>query len=163
MRRRRIVAAVVGMGVVVATVLRGMTRRFAIREASMSPALDDGDWVIARRLSGVPERGAVVVFDDPTGSGMHLVKRVIGLPGEHVGIEGGRVTIDGALLADRWASGITGPDGSWDVPAGSVWLLGDNRALSVSDGRVLGPTPLDEIDWLVVARYWPTDRAGMIA
>jgi signal peptidase I len=163
MRRRRIVAGVVGMGVVVATVLRGITRRFAIREASMSPALDDGDWVIARRLSGVPDRGAVVVFDDPTGSGMHLVKRVIGLPGEHVGIEGGRVTINGALLADRWASGITGPDGSWDVPARSVWLLGDNRALSVSDGRVLGPTPLDEIDWLVVARYWPTDRVGMIA
>ncbi len=163
MRRRRIVAGAVGVALVAIAALRGVTRRFAIRESSMSPALEEGDWVIARRLTGVPERGAVVVFDDPTGSGMHLVKRVIGLPGEHVGIEGGRVTINGALLADRWASGVTGPDGSWDIPQDRVWLLGDNRALSASDGRVIGPTPLEEIHWLVLARYWPTDRAGAIA
>jgi signal peptidase I len=163
MRRRRIVAGAVGVAFVAVALLRGVARRFAIRESSMSPALEEGDWVIARRLTGVPERGDVVVFDDPTGSGMHLVKRVIGLPGEHVGIEGGRVTINGALLADRWASGVTGPDGSWDIPPDRVWLLGDNRALSASDGRVIGPTPLEDVRWLVLARYWPTDRAGTVA
>ena len=146
------------MSVLVAATLRGVSRRFAIREASMSPTLADGDWVIARRRTGPLDRGAVVVFPDPAGSGMQLVKRVIGLPGESIGIEGGRVTVDGALLADRWAHGMTRPDGSWEVGDDQVWLLGDNRAHSVSDGRILGPTDLADIEWVVVARYWPRDR-----
>ena len=162
MRRGGAIAGAVAMAVVAATVMRGTTRRYAIREASMEPALADGDWVIARRRVGIPERGAIVVISDPAGSGMHLIKRVIGLPGEHIGIEAGRVTVNGALLADRWASGPTRPDGSWALSASEVWLLGDNRVHSVSDGRTLGPTALDEISWLVVARYWPTARASMI-
>jgi signal peptidase I len=152
----------VGVVVVSAAVLRGIARRFAIRESSMSPALDDGDWVIARRRTGVPERGDIVVFQAPGDPGVNLVKRVIGLPGEHVGIEGGRVTINGALLADRWASGASGPDGVWEVPKGHVWVLGDNRSLSGSDGRTLGPIPVSGIGWVVTARYWPTAKVGLV-
>lgn len=160
MPRRGVIAGTLAL-TAAAAVLRGTTRRFTIREASMEPALADGDWVIARRRMSVPDRGAIVVIADPAGSGMHLVKRVIGLPGEHIGIQAGRVTINGALLADRWASGLTRPDGRWNLSMDEVWLLGDNRVHSVSDGRVLGPTPVDEISWLVVARYWPTARAAM--
>ncbi len=129
----------------------------------MAPVLEPGDWVIARRVSGVPERGDVVVFRDPTGSGMNLVKRVIGLPGETVSITNGRVGIDGAILADRWAVGVTTHDGEWDVPPGHVWVLGDNRGASRSDGRTIGPTPLEDVGWQVVARYWPKNRIGSVA
>ena len=145
-----------------AAAMRGVIRRFAIREASMVPALEPGDWVIARRRIGAIDRGTIVIFDDPTGSGMHLVKRVIGLSGERIGIEGGRVTINGALLADRWANGASHPDGAWDVPDDHVWLIGDNRAASASDSRVLGPIPLDDIQWVVVATYFPPARARMM-
>ena len=162
-RKRGIVAGGIALVIVTAAALRGVARRFAIREASMDPVLVDGDWVIARRRTGALERGDIVIFEDPAGSGMYLVKRVIGLPGEHIGIQGGRVTINGALLADRWASGTTTPDGEWPVTPGHIWLLGDNRAHSVSDGRVLGPTPIDDIQWVVVARYWPRSRAGLVA
>lgn len=151
-----------GVAMIGAAVARGITRRFAIRESSMAPTLDEGDWVIARRRVGVPDRGTIVVLSGPSGSGHHLVKRVIGLPGEHLGVEGGRVTVNGALLADRWASGSSGPDGSWDIPGGHVWVLGDNRPRSASDGRITGPTPLDDVHWVVTARYWPTARAGFI-
>jgi signal peptidase I len=133
-----------------------------IEEASMSPALEPGDWVVAKRRAGELARGDVVVFRDPAETGMNLVKRVIGLGGETIGIESGRVTIDGALLADRWANGLTTPDGSWAVPEGHVWFLGDNRGASTSDGRTLGPTPVDDTGWVVVARYWPTSRAGAV-
>ena len=128
----------------------------------MAPTLSDGDWVVAKRRTGPLERGSIVIFPDPAGSGMQLVKRVIGLPGETIGIEGGRVTVDGALLADRWANGMTRPEGTWDVGDGQIWLLGDNRAHSVSDGRVLGPTDLDDVEWVVVARYWPRTRIGKV-
>ena len=162
MPKRGVIAGAFAVSLVAAAALRGTTRRFAIREASMAPALEDGDWVIAKRRTGRPHRGDIVIFDDPTGSGMHLVKRVMGLPGEHLSIEGGRVTVNGALLADRWATGSTKPDGAWDVGVDEVWLLGDNRRHSVSDGRVLGPTPLRDIRWVVVARYWPSSRVGML-
>ena len=162
MRKRTWVPGVVALAFVVAATLRGVTRRFVIRESSMRPTLEPDDWVIARRRTDGLRRGDVVVFADPTGSGIDLVKRVIGLPGERVGIDGGRVTIGDALLADRWAHGSTRPDGSWELGPDEVWLLGDNRAHSVSDGRVLGGTPLDEIDWVVVARYWPTSRIAKL-
>jgi signal peptidase I len=160
--RRRIAlgAAVVGIAAVVA--LRGAARRFEIKEPSMSPVLEPGDWVIAHKRSGVPERGDIVVFTDPTGSGMNLVKRVIGLPGEHIAVVEGQVTIDDAVLADRWATGVTRPDGDWAVPEDHVWVLGDNRGMSRSDGRMLGPTPIATIGWQVVARYWPRKRIATL-
>ncbi len=150
------------VGLAAAAALRGVTRRFEVKESSMSPALEPGDWILATRRNGVPERGDIVVFADPTGSGMNLIKRVIGLPGEQVGIVGGRVSIDGTVLADRWANGITRPDGEWQVPDDHVWLLGDNRGVSRSDGRLLGPTPIDTIGWQAVARYWPRRRIGLV-
>ena len=78
-------------------------------------------------------------------------------------IRAGRVTVNGAVLADRWANGVTEPDGDWEIPDGHIWVLGDNRPLSRSDGRLFGPTPIDDVHWRVVARYWPTSKAGMIA
>jgi signal peptidase I len=155
-------AGAVAVGIVTAAALRGVTRRFEIKEASMTPTLEPGDWALARRHSGTPERGNIVVFTDPTGSGMSLVKRVIGLPGEHLAVVDGHVSIDGAVLADRWANGITRPDGEWLIPEDHVWVLGDNRGLSRSDGRLLGPTPVDTIGWQIIARYWPRNRIATI-
>lgn len=162
MRRRGVIAGAVGATIVAATAVRGVMRRFEIREDSMSPVLEDGDWVIARRATGRPERGDIVVFDDPGRSEKHLVKRVIGLESETVGIDAGRVTINGALLADRWAKGTTDPDGEWAVPEGHIWVLGDNRGRSSSDSRTVGPVPVGDVRWTVVGRYWPTSRVGSV-
>lgn len=162
MRRRGIIAGSIGATILAAAALRGVLRRFEIRESSMAPALESGDWVIAKRRSGPLARGDIVVFPDPGGTGMDLIKRVIGVPGDHVGIENGRVTINGAVLADRWAAARTEPEGDWDVPENHIWVLGDNRPMSRSDGRVFGPTPVANVKWTVVARYWPTVRVGAI-
>jgi len=160
--KRRMAAGAVTIGIAAAAAVRGVTRRFEIKEASMSPTLEPGDWVLARRHNDVPDRGDIVVFTDPTGSGMNLVKRVIGLPEEHVAVIDGQVSVDGAVLADRWANGITRPDGEWSIPEGHVWVLGDNRGQSRSDGRMLGPTAVDTIGWQVIARYWPRNRIAML-
>jgi len=149
--------------VVAGAALRGVSRRFEIKESSMSPTLEPGDWTIAKRRAGIPDRGDIVLFTDPLGSGMNLVKRVIGLQGEEVAVDKGRVSIDGVILADRWANGITRPDGSWSVPDGHVWVLGDNRGESRSDGRMLGTTPIESIGWQIVARYWPRKRIAIVA
>lgn len=163
MSRRGMTAGAVAAGIIAAAALRGVARRFEVKEASMSPTLESGDWVLARRSGGIPDRGDIVVFTDPTGSGMNLVKRVIGLPGEHLAVVDGQVSVDGGVLADRWANGITRPDGEWSVPEGHVWVLGDNRGMSRSDGRLLGPTRIDTIGWRVIARYWPARRISAVA
>lgn len=163
MSKRGVIAGTAAAAVVAGAALRGLTRRFEIRESSMAPALEPGDWVIARRLPRIPQRGDIVVFVDPTGSGMNLVKRVIGLPGESVTITNGRVAVNGAILADRWAVGATTPDGTWDVPVDHIWVLGDNRGVSRSDGRSFGTTPLDSARWQVIARYWPRNRIGAVS
>ena len=163
MRKRGIIAGTIGVTLLTAAALRGVLRRFKIMEASMAPGLESGDWVLAKRRKAALARGDIVVFDDPTGTGMNLVKRVIGVSGEQVGIDNGRVTIDGSVLADRWADGVTTPDGEWDVPDGHIWVLGDNRAASKSDSRLYGSIPIESVHWQVVARYWPSTRAGIVA
>lgn len=125
----------------------------------MQPSLSPGDWVIAQRLRGAPRRGDIVVFSHPAVPEMSVVKRVIGLPGEHVQIGNGQVHIDGEILAEPWADGPTLPDGKWAVPPGQVWVLGDHRALSTGDSRSLGPLPVELVKWRVAARYWPAARA----
>jgi signal peptidase I len=156
------IAGTIGVTLLAAAALRGVLRRFEIREASMAPTLESGDWVIAKRRTGPPSRGDIVVFDDRTGTGMNLVKRVIGIAGEQVGIDNGRVTVDGSVLADRWASGVTAPDGQWDVPEGHIWVLGDNRSASRSDSRLYGSIPIESVQWQVVARYWPPATTGTV-
>ncbi len=163
MSRRGIIAGTAAVAFAAVAALRGVTRRFEIKESSMAPVLQPGDWVIARRRTGTLERGDIIVFRDPAGSGMNLVKRVIGLPGEDIAISNGRVSINGAILADRWAVGTTAPDGKWHVSEGHVWVLGDNRGASRSDGRALGTTPAEGIGWQVVARYWPRTRIKTIS
>ena len=124
----------------------------------MRPALRRSDYVVARLVQS-PERSDIVVYPDPADSVRHLVKRVIGLPGEQVSTELGHVAIDGEVLAEPWADGPTLPDGTWSNPPGTVFLLGDNRAASSGDSRATGPVRVEGM-YKVVFRYWPPTRFG---
>ncbi len=127
----------------------------------MRPTLEQGDWIVTQRFRGVPDRGDVVVFADPSG-GSPLVKRVIGLPGEQLEVANGQVHVGGGALAEPWANGPTLGNGTWNVPQGQVWLLGDNRAAAAVDSRRFGPVDLSTVDWKVVARYRPVSRVGLV-
>ena len=107
-----------------------------------------GDVVLARTPSWV--------FNQPANIG----KRIIGLPGETVTIADGHVLIDGGVLDEPYlAPGtVTAPRGGWSgvIPAGSVFLMGDHREVSL-DSRSFGPLPVD----LLVGRVWLiVDAAG---
>jgi signal peptidase I len=112
-------------------------------------------------------RGDVVVFDTPPAAASRcrvagkFVKRVIGLPGDTVRERNGRVSVDGRPLSEPYvADGERDHEtGSWRVPAGSYFLLGDNRAQSC-DSRVFGPVPKRDIVGRVFLVYWPPSRLG---
>lgn len=162
MSSKRRLAAIAGLALVALAGLRGRLRRYAIAESSMEPHLSSGDYVVAQRRSGPPDRGAAVIFGHPDYPTFELAKRVVGLPGESIVIRNGRVHIDGAVLAEPWADGPSFGDGAWQLGTDEVFVLGDNRAASAADSRTLGPIPLSAIGWRIIARYWPATTAGRI-
>jgi signal peptidase I len=151
-----------GLAAVAGAAARGLARRFAVTEDSMRPALEPNDWLMAQRHRGAPERGDILVFLGPGDPDQFYIKRVVGLPGEHISISDGQVHIDGITLAEPWANGPTFPDGDDEIPGDAVWVLGDNRAVSAGDSRSVGSVPLDDIEWKAVAIYWPSSRVGLV-
>ena len=135
-------------------------RRYAIAEHSMAPALLPNDWVLAMAVKRL-RRGDIVVLPHPDRHGFELVKRVIAVGGQEVAIRNGRIRVDGVALVEEWDS-HTSPDGSWNVPRDTVFVLGDARRLSVDDSRMLGPLPRPSATWRVALRYWPPSRIGVI-
>ena len=106
-------------------------------------------------------RGDIVALPDAAGrcqiAGKH-VKRVIGLPGEIARERDGRVFVDGRRLSEPYAT-RDHASGDWHVPAGSYFLLGDNRALSC-DSRAFGAVPKRDIVGRVVLVHRPPSRLG---
>jgi signal peptidase I len=144
---------------------------FRIPSASMMPGLVDGDFIFVNKFSyglrlpltnwkflsiGAPQRGDVIVFRLPSDPSVHFIKRLVGLPGDHVVVSGNRLTINGQSIplqaAGVFAGGF-GFDGSilgWErlgsapheimfasgrsatdfdamVPPGTYFFMGDNR------------------------------------
>jgi signal peptidase I len=144
---------------------------FRIPSASMMPGLVDGDFIFVSKFAyglrlpvtnalllrtGAPQRGDVIVFRLPSDPSTHFIKRLVGLPGEHVQVRDNHVFIDGKPLplepAGRYAGGygFTGAaiatehipqrdhtvmlaadryatDFDAIVPAGHYFFMGDNR------------------------------------
>ena len=95
------------------------------------------------------------------------IKRVIGLPGDHVEIRNGKVYINSQELQENYLpSGIVTDNGHGNctdiiVPENSVFAMGDNRAQS-SDCRRFGCIPLEKIESKVWIRIWPLNLFGKI-
>lgn len=94
------------------------------------------------------------------------IKRVIGLPGEHVQIKDGAVYINDEKLEEEYLRDyvVTTEEGEYldiVVPEGTVYVLGDNRGDSV-DSRRFGCVPLDKIEGKAVFAFWPLNKFGGI-
>jgi signal peptidase I len=132
---------------------------------SMEPHIAPGEYVlidtIAYRLAP-PKRGEIVAFRRDGDARGLFIKRVIGLPGDRVRVERGTVYLNGAALSEpyvRYDDGRSFPEIT--VPPGSVYVLGDNRAIS-EDSRVFGPIADDHLMGRAVAAIWPPSNAGRL-
>lgn len=153
---------VAGTAVVLVRALHARLGRFEISEASMTPTLQPGDYVLVDRSRRPAYRGDIVVFEHPDRPTFFLVKRVVGLPGEHLTIASGRVLIDGTPLSEPWTPDETDPDGSWGLGPNQAFVLGDARRISSGDSRELGPLPVGHLQMKIVLRYWPLERFGPV-
>jgi signal peptidase I len=131
---------------------------------SMQPNLYIGYRVLIEKVTyrfRPPERGEVVVVARP-GEAAGLIKRVVAVPGQVIEVRDGHVWINGALVEEPVVSFWGGPYYPPTlVPAGSVFILGDNRGSSL-DSRMLGPVPLEAIEGRALYIYWPLDQMGPI-
>lgn len=110
-----------------------------VEGGSMEPTLRAGSlWPTRSLCPGDPVRRGDLVVAEPAAAGRRVVKRVVGLPGERVTLDGGRVTVDGRPLAEPYAS-ASWYRGVFDVPDGSYLLLGDRR--DASDDARTWPRP----------------------
>jgi signal peptidase I len=129
-----------------------------VHESSMLPTLHDGDALMIDTLTyrfRDPGVGDVVIVRVP-GLGTAVVKRVVAVGGDTVGIENGRLVRNGAVVAEAYEHDpLLGYYwGPVRVPDGDVFLLGDNRPVSV-DSRDFGPVPVGRVDGRLLLRVWP--------
>ncbi len=136
-----------------------------VRGSSMSPGIHDGDRIVVDHFAymlGDVQRGDVVVLKYPLDPSLNYVKRIIGLPGDEIEIDRGRVLVNGKELAEPY---VESPDPlprtRVRVQPAHYFVLGDNRPRS-SDSREFGQVPMDYVRGRVEARLWPLSRIGAI-
>ncbi|MBW3613679.1 MAG: signal peptidase I [Chloroflexi bacterium] len=160
---------------------------FEVQQRSMFPTIVDGEYILIDKLTtrwDPYDYGEVVVFEPPGDSGLSVdgipfIKRIVGLPGDTVTLENGRVFItqpNGNPVRIEEAYVATGTDGTavptlprdpqgmtttWEIPDGSYFVMGDNRGSS-QDSRAFGPIGEDLILGRAWLRYFPLDRVGVI-
>lgn len=145
-------------------VINALSARVRVDGFSMLPTLQDGEFVLVNRLAyrfDTPQRGDIVVFHFPLDPKQDLIKRVIGLPGDTVSVQGGMVKVNDEKLQEPYIAETPLYSGSWVVPDGQLFVLGDNRNDS-SDSHSWGMLPFENIVGRAVLIYWPFQNLQLI-
>jgi signal peptidase I len=140
--------------------------------ASMEPNFHNGEYLLTDKVSyrfNDPQRGDVIVFKAPPDYQDEYIKRIIGLPGDKVRLEGGSVYINGQLLNEPYLPKdiVTQPGNfitqgrEYQVPANSYLVLGDNREHSY-DSRNIGFIEYKYITGKAWFIYWPPENIGTV-
>ncbi len=142
---------------------RLVIQNFVVDGNSMEPNMSSGQWVLVNKLAykvGDPARGDVVVFNSPSPSGPPvLIKRIIGLPGETVKVQGGNVYIDDKLLIESYISVTTSGNRTLALGENEYFVMGDNRNNS-SDSRSWGALDRSMMIGNAWLRIWPFSAWG---
>lgn len=162
------VAAVVIILAVMAIVFLGVP--LPVSGHSMDTNFADHEIVLVQRVSfnaAKLQRGDVVAAKFPAdASRTRLIKRVIGLPGDTISAEGGRLTVNGKALDESAYSPIYGLPPYTEIASttlkdGEYFLCGDNRPGS-SDSRLWGPVQAQDIEGRVAFVIWPIGKVTYV-
>ncbi|HYZ11623.1 MAG TPA: signal peptidase I [Actinomycetota bacterium] len=168
-----------------------LIQAFFIPSGSMVPTLRVGDRVLVNKLVydfGEPQRGDVIVFENPTlreedrnvfqavwdwlveGFGFSadptrdFIKRVVGVPGDTVEMKNGKVYVNGKLTSEPYLSNRGAQDyPPTQVKPDHVFVMGDNRPNSQDSRSALGQIPMDKIVGKAFVLLWPLDRVEWLS
>ena len=137
---------------------------FIVSGASMDDTFHSGDYLIVDQVSyrfHKPERGDVVIFRYPKDPSKYFIKRVIGLPGETINIDGTVITVtneanpDGAVLNEPYIKSMDiGMQLTENLGDREYFVMGDNRDQS-SDSRTWGVLQEERILGRALVRLFP--------
>lgn len=139
--------------------------RYAVEGRSMQPSFNgEGDErVIVNRLEYLlrdPERGDIIVLNNPNGND-HYIKRIIGLPGDHLQMIEGKIYINDQPLEEPYIKELCSKshcrEQDWHLGPTQYFVLGDNRNNS-HDSGVFGPIDRSKIIGRAWIRYWPPEE-----
>src|SRR3990172_2650619 len=149
---------------------RAIAPKIVVDGPSMNFTLHNGQQIVIKKVVyrfHQPERGDIIVFYPPNNGKEEYIKRIIGLPGESVEIEGGKVYIhkkDGTILPlveSYLAEPARAPFKGGTIPPNEYFVLGDNRNNS-SDSRGGWTVPFKNIMGKAWVSVWPTSRWGLV-
>ncbi|MFA6365049.1 MAG: signal peptidase I [Candidatus Paceibacterota bacterium] len=162
------VVETVAIAVIAVVLVRAFVAQpFLVSGSSMQPGFQNGDYLLVDELAyrfREPVRGEVLVFKYPLDTRSYYIKRVIGLPGESVLVDGNAVSVfakDGTqkVLSEPYVERMTSTEKQeFVVKPGEYFVMGDNRDASY-DSRRWGTVPADDVIGLVRFRLWPVSTA----
>jgi signal peptidase I len=138
-----------------------------VEGTSMMPSLEDQERIFVNkfvyRLESI-ERGDVVVFRYPRDPSKSYIKRVVGVAGDRIRIDGGQLYVNDEALDEDYVPPAYTDARSYPeivVPPNSYFVLGDHRSMS-NDSRDFGPVNQSYIYGKAVFGYWPVDKLGRV-
>lgn len=137
-------------------IVNSLIGRYRIDGSSMNPTLYDGEYLIINNVSyylDEPQHGDIIVFKHPNNE-LNLIKRIIGVAGDHVEIRNQQVKVNDIVLDEPYIAAPPNYTGTWDVPEGTFFVLGDNRNNS-SDSHSWSYLPEENIIGKAMVVYWP--------
>lgn len=159
----------IALALVIAGVITTFARPSLVIGPSMEPTLENYNMLLMERISlftKLPDRGDIIVFKSELALNSFmkksLIKRVIGIEGDHIQIFGGEVIVNGQKLTENYINSLTYGEIDVVVPDGHVFVLGDNRQVSRDsrDGAV-GFVSKNSIKGKAYIRIYPFDQIKM--
>lgn len=170
------IVGTVAVAVLVALFLRAFVIGvYTVPTGSMLDTIQEGDLLLGEKVTlrfSAPEAGDVVTFESPMEPGTVLIKRVVATGGQVIDLKGGVLYVDGIAQDEPYTQGkptesLSDLQGSaglqypYTVPAGCIFVMGDNRTNSL-DSRYFGAVSVDAVSSKALFIYWPLGDAKLL-
>lgn len=136
-------------------------QNYMVDGPSMQNTLHTGQYVLVNKVSYLfhaPERGDIIVFEEPDQPSRDLIKRVIGVPGDTIHWDGTNVWVDGVELNEPYITSKSNYNANAvKLGPNQYFVMGDNRPKS-EDSRVFGIVPKDNIIGKAIVVDWPLNQ-----
>jgi signal peptidase I len=148
------------LAVVLYFLIDSVVARVRVENISMEPTLMPGEFILVNKLAfklNDIHRGDIIVFHFPQNQKEDYIKRVIGLAGDTITVRANKVFVNDQEITEPYIAAEPSYNGTWQVPAGNLFVLGDNRNQS-SDSHAWGYVPDELIVGKALVIYWPLDQ-----
>ena len=148
------------LAVVLYFLIDSVVARVRVENISMEPTLMPGQFILVNKLAvklNDIQRGDIIVFHFPQNVKEDYIKRIIGLPGDSIVIRANKVYVNNQEITESYISAEPAYNGTWVVPEGNLFVLGDNRNQS-SDSHSWGYVPINLVVGKALVIYWPLEN-----